>query len=395
MKNTLNIHPGRWAKRVRIGSNVNVSPTLDYRNQGKTAEQIDAILIALAALGLSGETIDIRGNFPRTSASDTAYNTLTVTQDNEVLEDVNLIELSASAIDENNIIGQVVGILSALNDDYYTYTYSLVAAYGDNASFDIDSPNLEAGEVYDYETKSTYDIKIRATNEYYYFEQVFEITINDVAEYPAILNDGHTKIWGDPTELSSITKDESNRVSSWADKLLSGVAFTQSTDDLKFIYSAAGLTADGSDDYMQTAALTFNQPATIYLVINIVSFVNYERIFEGLGANTILFMRTDPNGIVMDAGTASTRETSLVQGTTGIVRIVLNGASSKLQVNENAAVEGNFGANAIGGILLAARKTIYDLNANIIFKDVIFRDIADGSTDYDSIYTYLKTKWGL
>lgn len=59
----------------------------DLSGLGLSSEDIDARLIYLAAIPTLNETIDIRGNDPRTSASDAAVLTL-VTNGCQILEDV-------------------------------------------------------------------------------------------------------------------------------------------------------------------------------------------------------------------------------------------------------------------------------------------------------------------
>ena len=51
------------------------------------ADGIDARLIYLESIGTTGQIIDIRGNDPRTSASDVAVESLVNTYNNELWED--------------------------------------------------------------------------------------------------------------------------------------------------------------------------------------------------------------------------------------------------------------------------------------------------------------------
>jgi hypothetical protein len=100
------------------------------------------------------------------------------------------IILSNSDIDENNIIGEVVGILSSV--DVWagdTFTYTLVSGTGDtdNAAFTIDGNELLADEVFNFEEQDEYSIRIRTTDsEGLYFEKEFTILINDLDESSAV-----------------------------------------------------------------------------------------------------------------------------------------------------------------------------------------------------------------
>ena len=94
--------------------------------------------------------------------------------------------LSSTSIAENNAVNALVGTLSTTDvDSGDTFTYSLVAGTGgtDNASFIINGASLRASAAFDFETKSSYSIRVRtmdsANNT---FEKVFTITVTDVVE---------------------------------------------------------------------------------------------------------------------------------------------------------------------------------------------------------------------
>ena len=97
------------------------------------------------------------------------------------------ITLSSSSIEENKPVGTVVGTLSATDPDPgASFTYSLVAGTGDidNSSFTIVGNELRTTKAFDYETKSSYSIRIRVTdssnNSY---EKSFTINVTDVNEH--------------------------------------------------------------------------------------------------------------------------------------------------------------------------------------------------------------------
>ena len=116
--------------------------------------------------------------------SNTATATVTVAAVADAPTD---ITMSSQSIDENNSINDVVGAFSSTDPDGSgTYTYTLVSGTGDtdNSSFNISGSNLRASEAFDYETKSSYSIRVRSTDAdgSGYFEKPFTITINDVTE---------------------------------------------------------------------------------------------------------------------------------------------------------------------------------------------------------------------
>jgi hypothetical protein len=114
--------------------------------------------------------------------------TITINDLNEAPTD---IALSASAINENVAANSAVGTLSSTDPDAAnTFTYTLVAGTGstDNASFNISGSNLRISDNPDFETKSSYSVRVRTTDQgSLFFEKQFTITINNVNEAPTDL----------------------------------------------------------------------------------------------------------------------------------------------------------------------------------------------------------------
>ena len=96
------------------------------------------------------------------------------------------LSLSNANIVENNTIGDDVGQFTTTDTntgDTFTYTFSTGVGDGDNASFSIDGNTLKTADVFDYETKSSYSVRIRSTDSGgLTFEDTFEITITDFDE---------------------------------------------------------------------------------------------------------------------------------------------------------------------------------------------------------------------
>ena len=112
--------------------------------------------------------------------------TITVTNVNEAPTDINL---SASAINENVAANSTVGVLSSTDPDAGdTFTYTLVAGTGstDNAAFNINGSDLRISASPDFETKSSYSVRVRSTDQgNLSFEKAFTITVNNVNEAPS------------------------------------------------------------------------------------------------------------------------------------------------------------------------------------------------------------------
>ena len=80
----------------------------------------------------------------------------------------------------------MVGLLSGTDPDEgesETLTFALVDGYGDNTSFVIEANELKTAEGFDYETKSSYDIQVRAVDTgspQQYCDRQFTIEVGDV-----------------------------------------------------------------------------------------------------------------------------------------------------------------------------------------------------------------------
>lgn len=97
------------------------------------------------------------------------------------------IALSSSSVEENKPVGTAVGMLSAIDPDAGdSFTYSLVAGTGDtdNSSFTITGTQLKTAQSFDYETKSSYSIRVRVTDSTGNpFEKALTINVTDVNEH--------------------------------------------------------------------------------------------------------------------------------------------------------------------------------------------------------------------
>jgi len=108
------------------------------------------------------------------------------------LENVNPenILLSTSSIDENLEINSVVGLFStedANNQDVHTYSFAVGDGDTDNEYFILIGDTLKTNAVFDFETQSTYNIRIRTTDngtDNLWFEKTFVITINNANDAP-------------------------------------------------------------------------------------------------------------------------------------------------------------------------------------------------------------------
>ena len=211
---------------------------------------------------------------------------------------------------------------------------------------------------------------------------------------PPVLSDGNTVAWFDKTE--NITKDGSNFVSAWGDKSGNGNDLLQAAGTNQPLWSADGVLFDGIDNFMKCAAFTLVQPTMIYLVVKQITWALNDRIFDGEAGNSgVLYQTATTPGLKAFAGTNSTQNDNLVVNTFGIIRILFNGASSKLIVNETTPVTGNFGASDMGGFILGSAASGASGWSNIQAAEPIIRKIADTAPNEQIIYDFLASKYSI
>ena len=107
--------------------------------------------------------------------------TINVTNANEAPTSLNL---SNSSLPENQLTGTVVGTFDTIDPDAIdSFTYSLVAGTGstDNSKFTINGNSLKTAASFDFETKSSYSIRVKVTDAGgLASEQQFTITVTNV-----------------------------------------------------------------------------------------------------------------------------------------------------------------------------------------------------------------------
>ena len=139
------------------------------------------------------------------------------------------ILLDNDSVTENMPVGTVVGTLAAGDSDAFeSYEYTLVSGEGDedNASFAIQEDQLKTAEIFDYEIKDTYSIRIAVEDGGgQRYEKTFTILIEDeVGDANDILLD-----------LETVPQGYYNQAYSYTPTVLKG--------DAPYAWSASGLPA--------------------------------------------------------------------------------------------------------------------------------------------------------
>ncbi|MGW8123720.1 Ig-like domain-containing protein, partial [Roseivirga echinicomitans] len=188
------------------------------------------------------------------------------------------IELSGTTIDENNVLGAEIGVLSSAdNDAGNVHSYSLVTGTGsdDNDLFSITFDKLRAATIFNFETKSRYTIRVRSSDGTgSHFEKAFVITINDVNEQPTNIT------------LSNALLDESD-----ASDILVGLFTTTDQDNGdSFIYELVAGNGDRNNSFFTITsnglhtnqAINFETHELLYIRVKVTDTggLSFEKFFE-------------------------------------------------------------------------------------------------------------------
>ncbi|MBW7476074.1 cadherin domain-containing protein [Paenibacillus oenotherae] len=168
------------------------------------------------------------------------------------------LSLSASSVAENAVSGTTVGTLNAADVDLGdTFTYTLVSGAGDtdNGSFTIAGNALKTDDVFDFETKDSYSVRIRVTDsEGATFEQAYVITVTDSNDAPTVLAlTGATVAENEAagTEIGTFSTTDVDSGDSFTYSLVSG---TGDTDNTSFTISGDKLLTGAVLDYESAAS---------------------------------------------------------------------------------------------------------------------------------------------
>ncbi len=189
---------GLWQYQINAGSWTNVA---DVANEFSSTSTSGAAMTQLSLSGISGlqslaagTTVNLRLVPYGATATGGTWYVYDLTGDDLVVSGSvqaansapTNVTLSATAIAENQPANSAIGSFSSTDPDAgNTFTYSLTAGTGssDNAAFSITGNTLNATASFDYETKNSYSVRVRTTDQGgLFFEKAFTINVNNVNE---------------------------------------------------------------------------------------------------------------------------------------------------------------------------------------------------------------------
>jgi predicted outer membrane repeat protein len=159
-------------------------PSVTYTNSDTTGTL--SFKPAADANGTATITVTVTDNGSNTQPNvNTFVQTFTVTV-NSINDSPTALTLSAQSVDENSAIGTVIGTFSTTDiDTDGAFTYSFVDGEGatNNDLFTIDENTLKTNTSLDFETQTSYSIRVQTDDgQGGTFQETFIITVNDVNE---------------------------------------------------------------------------------------------------------------------------------------------------------------------------------------------------------------------
>jgi hypothetical protein len=164
---------------------------------------------------------------------------------------------------------------------------------------------------------------------------------------------------------------------------------TQEANDKKPIWSDDGITFDGTDDYLQSRPISIPQPSTIYAVLKLNNTTG-SRLLDSarrstIGCYTALIGDNFRFNFNNQAYSYSLKDYNYI-----VLRIVLNGASTNLRLNNYEKIIGANTANLDG--LTVGASYVPDTYSSETVREIIVRNGIDTEENYEKIYNYLINK---
>lgn len=190
-------------------------------------------------------------------------------------------------------------------------------------------------------------------------------------------------------------------VSQWDDQsgnanhLSQGTGTRQPTVVAAVLNGIQGIQFDGTSDLMTSPAFVRTSPSTVFAVMRQDTWTVNDFAFEA-GAAGAFAMRqiTATPTLGLFSGGAGPATTDLAVNTFGVVTAIFNGASSVIQIGNNAEVSGNDGGGAGDGFTLGARPTTTGFSNITVMEIVVMSGVAT-TPQRDAFKAYSLARYGV
>ncbi len=194
---------------------------------------------------------------------------------------------------------------------------------------------------------------------------------------------------------SGITESAGNVVG-WTD-VISGQSLVQGTAGNRPLLKPDGsIEFDGVDNFLATGAFTLNQPFTVYLYAQQVSWTANDIIFDGFSYQSAMLAQggVSPQVFAFAGAIGPVNGDWIEVGNIGrALAVVFNGASSTIDVDNTAGTTtGNASTQNAGGFTLGSGGAGTGNFSNIRVWEVIINNGADDATRRELFLSYLKRR---
>lgn len=229
-----------WNPNQPSGTNIPAAGDSDYLATDQNGGWDDQPIATSLGRGYVAEFGGMPNEGMSTLAGDVTVNVIVVNNDPTD------IALAPAAIAELAPAGTVVGTLSATDvDGGPSYTYSLVAGAGgdDNAAFTIQGTQLRSAQIFDFETKSSYSIRVRVNDgKGGTFEKALTIAITNVDVAPTFVTTPAPPAgtYGAPYSFAVVAHGEPATITYGASGLPPGITIDPASGQLSGVPTQVG-----------------------------------------------------------------------------------------------------------------------------------------------------------
>lgn len=209
---------------------------------------------------------------------------------------------------------------------------------------------------------------------------------------PDVVTDGNTIAWYDAADLTTITKDGSNLVSQWNDKLAGGYNLVQADTGLQPLYSDGEIIFNNK--LMAVATFSAAQPPTTwYLIFKVITDRAGAVHFKALNQ---LFVAQSPLQNPPSARFTSgiyTPYISMAASAWHVIIMKTTGTEAWIQLNDDTRLSNTGTGQRIGQPFTVGQAAGWPYaGAHISFKEIICRHIDETDENINLFKEYLKKK---
>jgi hypothetical protein len=191
----------------------------------------------------------------------------------------------------------------------------------------------------------------------------------------------------------TITKDGSDFMSRWNDKLGTGNDILQATGTNQPKLESDGVLFDGVDNFM-SVVFAFLHPNYVYLVLKQITYTQDDYLMDGTGGDNLGALKQQVNTPelqlqIQPEVTAGNNQLAI--NTFGVVTVLVDAANSYLKINEGAeTLLVTAGNHSMNGITFGKPGSYDGLYANFKLKGAILR-----KAPISSLYNDLKNYYSI